>query len=128
MFYRLVSLWIHKPFNSCSSTRPIVWNNSGTISNLLHSLSVNLWGIEIDAFAYHLCKINISLHILPLYKRFLHLTSHINDLKLYLFCNNTLNLYLPKWDFPFLLSILRTEFFRLVNLYVIPLFVTCMVS
>ncbi|CAB4405647.1 unnamed protein product [Rhizophagus irregularis] len=85
---------------------PIVWNNSVAISNLLHSLSVNLWGIEIDAFAYHLCKINITLHILPLYKRYLHLTSLINDLKLsrlHLFCNDTLNLYLPKrehtWEY-----------------------------
>jgi N-6 DNA Methylase len=92
---------------------PIVWNNSRAISILLHSLSENLWGIEIDAFAYHLCKINITLHILPLYKRFLHLTLK-NDLKLarfHLFCNDTLNLYLPKrehtWEYENL-SLLRS--------------------
>lgn len=66
---------------------------------------MNLWGIEIDAFAYHICKINITLHILPLYKR-LHYLTRINDLKLarfHLFCNDTLNLYLPKrentWEY-----------------------------
>ncbi|CAG8512760.1 10548_t:CDS:10 [Acaulospora morrowiae] len=75
---------------------PNVWDDPRAISNLLQSLTENLWGIEIDAFAFHLCKLNITIHMLPLYKRFHHL-SLSDDLKLarlHLFCNDTLNLYL----------------------------------
>ncbi|CAI2173876.1 1067_t:CDS:2 [Funneliformis geosporum] len=78
---------------------PNVWNNSRAISNLLLSLSKNLWGIEIDVIAYLLCKINITLHIIPLFKRFIVLNNYINDIKLerlHLFRNDTLNLYLPE--------------------------------
>ncbi|RHZ72691.1 hypothetical protein Glove_241g22 [Diversispora epigaea] len=79
---------------------PNVWNDPKAISHLLQSLATNLWGIEIDAFAFHLCKLNITIHLLPLFKRFRNL-SYYGELKLtrlHLFCNDTLNLYLPKLE------------------------------
>ncbi|CAG8517406.1 15079_t:CDS:2 [Racocetra fulgida] len=84
---------------------PSVWHDPKAISHLLQSLTENIWGIEIDAFAFHLCKLNITIHMLPLYKRFVQL-SYPNEIKLprlHLFCNDTLNLYLPKreltWEY-----------------------------
>ncbi|CAG8496879.1 2072_t:CDS:2, partial [Scutellospora calospora] len=84
---------------------PSVWHDPKAVSHLLQSLTKNIWGIEIDAFAFHLCKLNITIHLLPLYKRFSQL-SYASELKLYrlhLFCNDTLNLYLPKreltWEY-----------------------------
>ncbi|CAG8493446.1 4479_t:CDS:2 [Cetraspora pellucida] len=84
---------------------PSVWHDSKAVSHLIQSLTENIWGIEIDAFAFHLCKLNITIHMLPLYKRFVQL-SYSNEIKLprlHLFCNDTLNLYLPKreltWEY-----------------------------
>ncbi|CAG8519622.1 21362_t:CDS:2 [Dentiscutata erythropus] len=84
---------------------PSVWHDPKAISHLLQSLTKNIWGIEIDAFAFHLCKLNITIHMLPLYKRFIQLSyaSEIKLPRLHLFCNDTLNLYLPKreltWEY-----------------------------
>nr|CAG8480868.1 15728_t:CDS:2 [Entrophospora candida] len=85
---------------------PSIWNNPNAISNLIKSLAKNIWGIEIDSFAFHLCKLNIILHLLPLYKQFKDNPPFTKVLKLdrlHLFCNDTLNLFLPKrehtWEY-----------------------------
>ncbi|CAG8637648.1 10443_t:CDS:10, partial [Ambispora leptoticha] len=92
-----------------------VWKHPEALSHLLQSLTSNLWGIEIDAFACHLSKLNILLHMLPIYKQFLHLSPFgtIKLRRLNLFCNDTLNLYLPKpsltWEYENLLLLRSPE-------------------
>ncbi|CAG8533890.1 218_t:CDS:2 [Ambispora gerdemannii] len=96
-----------------ASRFPSVWKQPEALSHLLQSLANNLWGIEIDSFACHLSKLNILLHMLPIYKQFLQLSpaGTIKLRRLNLFCNDTLNLYLPKpalaWEYDNLL-LLRT--------------------
>ncbi|KAG9285956.1 hypothetical protein G9A89_002376 [Geosiphon pyriformis] len=87
---------------------PSVWEEHKALGHLLQSLAKNLWGIEIDSFALHLCKLNIILHLLPLYKQFLQVSPNNQEItlkltRMYLFRNDTLNLYLPKpelaWEY-----------------------------
>ncbi|KAI7906040.1 S-adenosyl-L-methionine-dependent methyltransferase [Cokeromyces recurvatus] len=73
-----------------------IWNDPLRLTKLLTSDIPNyVWGIEIDPFAYQLCKLNMIVHLFPLYQRLKELdvqleTGSIHRLKL--FCNDTLKL------------------------------------
>lgn len=79
-------------------SRMSIWDNDERLAKLLtQDIPESIWGIEIDPFAYHLCKLNLMVHLFPVYKRLnelqLNLTPHsINRLRL--FCNDTLTLRL----------------------------------
>ncbi|KAI9354909.1 S-adenosyl-L-methionine-dependent methyltransferase [Pilaira anomala] len=78
---------------ACKST---VWNNPVKLTTLLaRDIPDHIWGIEIDPFAYQLCKINMMVHLFPLYERLKELgvdlkPGMINRLRL--FCNDSLKL------------------------------------
>ncbi|KAI9489800.1 S-adenosyl-L-methionine-dependent methyltransferase [Zychaea mexicana] len=89
--------------DACTAT-PSVWNNAEYLKYMLcHAIPENLWGVEIDPFAFKLGKLNVLVHLFPLYKRITELhelgtphstttTMMIN--RLHLFCNDTLKLSL----------------------------------
>ncbi|KAI8644624.1 S-adenosyl-L-methionine-dependent methyltransferase [Parasitella parasitica] len=82
-----------------------LWNDPQRLAHLLlYDIPNHIYGIEIDPFAYQLCKMNMMVHLYPLYRR-------INELKvqlppksihrLKLFCNDTLKLAVksnPFWN------------------------------
>ncbi|CAG8548655.1 4403_t:CDS:2 [Paraglomus occultum] len=104
--------FINRLINAAQQT-PSVWNNPRALVHLIQSIAKKIWGIEIDGFAFHLAKLNIAIHIIPLYKRLLWFPTSIPFKlpPLQLFCNDTLNLYLPKainsWEYK-CLSLLRS--------------------
>lgn len=73
-----------------------VWNDPHYLTTLLVQLIPDqIWGVEIDPFAYQLCKLNMMVHLFPLYQRLKELgvflqPGSIHRLKL--FCNDTLKL------------------------------------
>ncbi|KAI9268238.1 S-adenosyl-L-methionine-dependent methyltransferase [Phascolomyces articulosus] len=80
---------------------PSVWNNLDYLTYVLcHAIPENIWGVEIDPFAFQLGKLNVLVHLFPLYKRIMEL-SLPNDSpptltihRLHLFRNDTLKLTL----------------------------------
>ncbi|PHZ10716.1 uncharacterized protein RHIMIDRAFT_239538 [Rhizopus microsporus ATCC 52813] len=85
--------YIHRLIEQC---RRDVWNDAERLAKLLtQDIPESIWGVEIDPFTYHLCKLNMMVHLFPIYQRLnelqLSLPSHsINRLRL--FCNDTLTL------------------------------------
>ncbi|KAG0190382.1 hypothetical protein DFQ28_002161 [Apophysomyces sp. BC1034] len=73
---------------------PSVWDDADQLEQLLHSIAENVWGVEIDPFAYHLGKLNFMVHLFPLYRRLVDLDcSRMPRVgRLRLFCNDTLKL------------------------------------
>ncbi|KAG2202312.1 hypothetical protein INT47_010760 [Mucor saturninus] len=73
-----------------------VWNDPVKLTTLLaRDIPDHIWGVEIDPFAYQLCKINMMVHLFPLYERLKELgvdlkPGMINRLRL--FCNDSLKL------------------------------------
>ncbi|KAI8986461.1 S-adenosyl-L-methionine-dependent methyltransferase [Pilobolus umbonatus] len=78
--------------------RSKVWDNPERLVNLLtRDIPNNIWGVEIDPFAYELCKINMMVHLFPIYERLLELNIYIPPYsiqRLRLFCNDTLKLHI----------------------------------
>lgn len=73
------------------------WNDPIKLTFLLvRDIPNNIWGVEIDPFAYQLSKINMMVHLFPLYERLKELgvrvvPGMINRLRL--FCNDSLHLH-----------------------------------
>lgn len=83
---------------SLAYSQPLIWSSPQALSLLLRSLCASLWGVEIDAHALRLGRINLVVHLLPLYRRLLELHPSPLTLKLprlRLFRNDTLLLALP---------------------------------
>ncbi|KAL9537601.1 hypothetical protein MBANPS3_011633 [Mucor bainieri] len=82
-----------------------VWDDPQRLTQLLlHDIPDHVFGIEIDPFAYQLCKMNMMVHLYPLYQRLrelgVHLPPHAIH-RLRLFCNDTLKLKVesnPFWN------------------------------
>ncbi|KAI8139632.1 S-adenosyl-L-methionine-dependent methyltransferase [Fennellomyces sp. T-0311] len=80
--------------NTCMGTSSI-WNNAEYLKHMLcHAIPQNIWGVEIDPFAFKLGKLNVLVHLFPLYKRITELSNHhiVSVDRLHLFCNDTLRL------------------------------------
>ncbi|KAG1455578.1 hypothetical protein G6F56_007032 [Rhizopus delemar] len=83
-------------------SRVTIWDDSDRLAKLLtQDIPETIWGVEIDPFAYILCKLNMMVHLFPIYQRLieLHLSlapGSINRLRL--FCNDTLTLRLDTQD------------------------------
>ncbi|KAF7729743.1 hypothetical protein EC973_003821 [Apophysomyces ossiformis] len=73
---------------------PSICNSAERLEQLLHDIAENVWGVEIDPFAYHLGKLNFMVHLFPLYRRLVDLNrNQIPRIgRLRLFCNDTLKL------------------------------------
>ncbi|KAI9478311.1 MAG: hypothetical protein EXX96DRAFT_570362 [Benjaminiella poitrasii] len=73
-----------------------IWNDPLRLTKLLTNYIPNyVWGIEIDPFAYQLCKMNMMVHLFPLYQRLkqLNIRLEVGSIsRLKLFCNDTLKL------------------------------------
>lgn len=73
-----------------------IWHDPVRLTQLLaHKIPDHIWGVEIDPFAYQLSKINMMIHLFPLYERLKELgvdlrPGMINRLRL--FCNDSLKL------------------------------------
>ncbi|KAK9702812.1 hypothetical protein K7432_011060 [Basidiobolus ranarum] len=85
-----------------ASLNPTIWSSSSRIEEIMSACIESIWGIEIDLFTSTIGKLNIMIHLVPLYKRWLELQMINNSQKhsfklprLKLFCNDTLKLYLP---------------------------------
>ncbi|KAI8071774.1 S-adenosyl-L-methionine-dependent methyltransferase [Gongronella butleri] len=84
-----------------------LWNDGPALQSLLSELPSNIWGIDIDPFAYRLAKFNILVHLTPLYRRCMQLGIQFEESsldRLCLFRNDTLRLPLPDpetdpWEF-----------------------------
>ncbi|KAI8360014.1 S-adenosyl-L-methionine-dependent methyltransferase [Blakeslea trispora] len=73
-----------------------IWNNPDRLQELmLHDIPHNVWGVEIDPFAYQLCKINMMVHLYPIYERLRELGVKLapgSIGRLRLFCNDSLRM------------------------------------
>jgi type I restriction-modification system DNA methylase subunit len=73
-----------------------VWNDPNQLIELLTShIPDHIWGVEIDPFAYQLCKINMMVHMFPIYQRLKQLGVSLSAgaiHRLRLFCNDSLKL------------------------------------
>lgn len=49
--------------------QPDLWNNGPALQTMLAQLPESIWGVEIDPFAFKLGKLNIMVHMFPLYRR-----------------------------------------------------------
>ncbi|KAL1914520.1 uncharacterized protein VTP21DRAFT_8234 [Calcarisporiella thermophila] len=87
---------------TAASHHPKIWNSPTHIQTLIRAICANLWGIEIDSFALHFCRINIMAHLLPLYWRSIRLSGSWPDIyqlpRLKLFCNDTMRLHVGEDD------------------------------
>ncbi|KAI8068341.1 S-adenosyl-L-methionine-dependent methyltransferase [Gongronella butleri] len=75
-----------------------IWNDGDALGDYFAQLPGLLWGIEIDPFAFRLGKINIFLHLFPLFQRVAALGTPLHGLKMYRLClfqNDTLLMTLP---------------------------------
>lgn len=81
---------------------PKTWRSSTSIQNILVSIPKLIWAIEVDRFTWLVCKMNVMIHLLPLYTRWTELQRNSSSKKyrahkmklerLRLFCNDTLKL------------------------------------
>lgn len=73
------------------------WDNAVALEQVLCTdIPAHIWGVELDPVALRLAKLNILVHLLPLYRRLRQLTQQ-NTLtlrvdRLHLFCSDTLRL------------------------------------
>lgn len=81
-----------------------VWDDPKQLVDLLTcQIPDHVWGIEIDPFAYQLCKINMMMHMFPIYQRLKELGVSLlpgSIHRLRLFCNDSLKLQVntnPFW-------------------------------
>ncbi|KAI9314191.1 S-adenosyl-L-methionine-dependent methyltransferase [Dichotomocladium elegans] len=79
--------------DKCMSV-PSIWNNASRLRHLLCTeIPENIWGVEIDAFALKLGKLNMLVHLFPLYRRLLDLgETNVHVKRFHFFCNDTLKL------------------------------------
>ncbi|CEP12884.1 hypothetical protein [Parasitella parasitica] len=82
-----------------------VWDDPQQLAHLLlHDIPDHIYGIEIDPFAYQLCKLNMMVHLFPLYRRINELQVRLPPKSIHrlrLFCNDTLKLTVesnPFWN------------------------------
>lgn len=82
-----------------------VWNDAQRLTQLLlQDIPDHIYGIEIDPFAYQLCKMNMMVHLYPLYQRIHELQVQLPPKSIHrlrLFCNDTLKLNVesnPFWN------------------------------
>ncbi|KAK4510727.1 uncharacterized protein ATC70_005160 [Mucor velutinosus] len=82
-----------------------VWGDPQRLTQLLlQDIPDHIFGIEIDPFAYQLCKMNMMVHLYPLYQRLCELGIQLPPQsvhRLRLFCNDTLKLNVesnPFWN------------------------------
>lgn len=82
--------------SDAASSTPAIWNDLGKVRRLfLEGIPENLWGVEIDPFAFELGKLNILVHLFPFYMRIRELGGVIEPRsvnRLRIFCNDTLQL------------------------------------
>ncbi|RCH77644.1 hypothetical protein CU098_002454, partial [Rhizopus stolonifer] len=83
----------------------IVWNDPDRLKSLItQDIPNHVWGIELDPFAYQLCKINTMVQLFPLYERLKELGVKLEPAsiqRLRLFCNDSLKMRVdtnPFWD------------------------------
>ncbi|KAI8358496.1 S-adenosyl-L-methionine-dependent methyltransferase [Choanephora cucurbitarum] len=73
-----------------------VWSNPERLQKLIvHDIPHNVWGVEIDPFAYQLCKINMMVHLYPIFVRLKELNVALppgSIGRLRLFCNDSLRM------------------------------------
>ncbi|CAO0792542.1 unnamed protein product [Mucor circinelloides] len=73
-----------------------IWNDPQRLTELLlQDIPDHIFGIEIDPFAYQLCKMNMMVHLYPLYQRVCELGIQLPPRSIHrlrLFCNDTLKL------------------------------------
>ncbi|CAO3625694.1 unnamed protein product [Cunninghamella echinulata] len=72
-----------------------IWHNGEALKRILSQLSDTIWGVEIDPFAFKLGKLNIMVHMFPLYQQCLLLNTSFQEFsigRLSLFRNDTLRL------------------------------------
>ncbi|KAI9309369.1 S-adenosyl-L-methionine-dependent methyltransferase [Cunninghamella echinulata] len=72
-----------------------IWHNGEALKRILSQLSDTIWGVEIDPFAFKLGKLNIMIHMFPLYQQCLLLNTSFHGFsigRLSLFRNDTLRL------------------------------------
>lgn len=82
-----------------------IWNDPQRLTELLlQDIPDHIFGIEIDPFAYQLCKMNMMVHLYPLYQRVCELGIQLPPRSIHrlrLFCNDTLKLKVesnPFWN------------------------------
>lgn len=75
-----------------------IWNDPNRLYSILtREIPESVYGIEIDPFAFQLCKINMLIHLFPFYERLLELNVQLIQTpriiqRIRLFCNDTLRL------------------------------------
>jgi type I restriction-modification system DNA methylase subunit len=80
---------------SRTKAQEILWNDGGALKYILAQLPDSIWGVEIDPFAYKLGKLNIMVHMFPLYQQCLLLGTSFESFsinRLSLFRNDSLRL------------------------------------
>ncbi|RUP43834.1 hypothetical protein BC936DRAFT_136667 [Jimgerdemannia flammicorona] len=86
---------------AAARSAPLVWDSAHALTLTFRALCDSLWGVEIDGFAFHLGKVNLMVHLIPLYRRYVEVSlpaaaPRLVLPRLHLFRNDTLRLTLPE--------------------------------